>query len=300
MSAFSREIRSFVTVSQCGSIRSAAEQLNISAPALSRQIKILERSYGTALLVRSAGGIALTAEGEALRDEALRWMADDAAFSKRLRQDSNDGGLTLRLGIMEGLIETLIPPLVERLEQIYSTVELELAVGTTSEILKKAETADLDLIVAFNMPRLSRLIVVDSQEYHLGAVHAPGFGPAGSGPVSLSEAMQCPLCLPGQTVSMHTRLIAEILSEKVNPQVRVSSNSISVLLNYMRSGKGVGFLTWPDIARDAEAGRLIFRPLLNKRLTETLSIGISRANSLGDATGLVVNEIRAALKALGK
>ena len=89
MSAFSREIRSFLVVSQSASIRAAADRLNISAPALSRQIQILERSYGTPLLLRSAAGVALTAEGEALRDEAMGWMADDAAFSKRLRQQRN-------------------------------------------------------------------------------------------------------------------------------------------------------------------------------------------------------------------
>ena len=77
MSAFSREIRSFLVVSQSDSIRAAADRLNLSAPALSRQIQILERSYGTPLLVRSSSGVALTAAGESLRAEAMRWMEAD-------------------------------------------------------------------------------------------------------------------------------------------------------------------------------------------------------------------------------
>lgn len=189
MSAFSRELRSFLVVSQSDSIRAAADRLNLSAPALSRQIQLLERSYGTKLLVRSASGVALTHEGEALRDEAIRWLADDAAFSKRLRQQRNVTDLRLRLGVMEGLIATLIPPLTERLEALFGVVELELAVGTTQDIIDRAEALELDMIVAFNMPRLSRLAVVHTQEYHLGAVYAPGFGITGDGPLPLAQAL---------------------------------------------------------------------------------------------------------------
>jgi len=300
MSAFSRELRSFLVVSQSESIRAAADRLNISAPALSRQIQLLERSYGTPLLVRSAGGIALTNEGEALRDEAMRWTEADTKLTHKLRQKGSAEGFHLRMGVMEGLVPTLVQPLLERLEDIYGLVELELTVGTTRDIIDRAEALDLDVIVAFNMPRVSRLIIVQTEEYHLGVAHAPGFGPPGDGPISLAEALKWPLCLPNSSLSMHTRLLAEILSVRVNPRVKFSSNSIGALLNFLRQGKGVGFLTWVDVCSDVQAGRLKFRPLESRRLTETLSVTICRGNKLGDATGVVIGEIQTLLAGLGK
>jgi DNA-binding transcriptional LysR family regulator len=300
MSSFSREIRSFLVVSQSDSIRAAAERLNISAPALSRQLQMLERSYDTALLVRSANGVTLTPAGAALRDEALRWMASNAALSKRLHQANKPIGLRLRLGVMEGLIATLIPPLTKRLQALFGEVELDLAVGSTSDLIPQAEALELDMIVAFNMPRLSRLVIVESQEYHLGAVFAPSLPLQGDGPLPLAEALKHPLCLPSAALSMHTRLLAEILSERINPKVQISSNSITALLTFMRQGAGLGFLTWPDVCADVEAGRLCFRPLANRRLTETLSISICRGNNLGEATGLVAREISETLAALGR
>jgi DNA-binding transcriptional LysR family regulator len=299
MSAFSRELRSFLVVSQSSSIRAAAERLNISAPALSRQIQILERSYGTLLLVRSANGIALTAEGEALRKVALDWMTVDAKFSQGLRQEARAADLRLRIGIMDGMIDTLIPPLMKRLETRFGVVELDLAVGTTGEMVERAEALDLDIIVTFNMPRLSRLVLVHSREYHIGAVHAPGFGPPGSGPMTLAKALEYPLCLPSVALSMHTRLMAEVLAVRVNPRVRISTNSITALMSFLKDGKGIGFLTWPDVCTEVEGGRLVFRPLDSRRLTETLSVGICRGNALGDATGPVVADVQAVLEALG-
>lgn len=300
MSAFSREIRSFLVVSQSDSIRAAADKLNISAPALSRQIQILERSYGVSLLVRSAGGIALTAEGETLRNEVMRWMEAESITLQRLRQSTRASGLRLRMGVMEGLVPTLIPKLTERLKATYGDVELDLTVGTTRDIIDRAEALELDVIVAFNMPSLSRLVVVQSEEYHLGVTFAPGHGPDGEGPITLPEVLEYPLCLPSTALSMHTRLLAEILSVRINPQVSFSSNSISALLTFIRRGKGVGFLTWVDVCSEVIAGRLAFRPLANRRLMEALSITICRGNSLGDETGTVVNAIRDILKDLGR
>ncbi len=300
MSSFSREIRSFLVVSQSDSIRSAAERLNISAPALSRQLQLLERAYDTKLLVRSAGGVALTAEGAALRDEAMRWMAADAAFTKRLHQAGRKPSLHFRLGVMESLVPTLIPSLTTRLEAIFGEVELELAVGTTGELIDQAEALELDIIVAFNIPRLSRLEVVETQEHHIGAVFAPSLPLEGDGPLCLATALKYPLCLPSSALSMHTRLLAEILNERVNPRVRISSNSINAVLTFLRQGSGLGFLTWPDVCSDVEAGELRFRPLANRRLTETLSIAVCRGNNLGEATGTVISGISETLGVLGR
>ena len=304
MSALSKEIRSFLTVSQSVSIRAAADVLHMSPAALSRQLQMLERSYGAQLLVRRATGITLTAEGELLRTEATRWMNADVALSRRFRQDRAETDLHLRIGVMESLVSSVLPQVTERLEAEFGFVELDLLVGSTSELVAKAETLELDIIVAFNVPRLTNLIVVNQQDYFLGAVCAPKFplagnNSAGNSPSKLSEVLKHPICLPTQALSQHTLLLAEILSERANPRVQVSSNSIDALLLYLRLGKGIGFLTWPDVCKDVEAGRLIFRPLENKRLVETLSVCLCRGNQLGKYTGDVVNHLVSVLEELG-
>ncbi len=301
MAAFSKELRSFVVVSQSSSIRAAADALNLSAPALSRQLKMLENSYGTRLLVRSATGIALTSQGEALRNEAVRWLAEDATFLRKLQQAEQDTGLRLRLGVMGALVADFIPRLSARLETEFGEVELELAVGTTNEIVKRAEDLELDMIIAFNTPRIARLVVVHRREYHVGAVHAPGLPVSAEddGTLSMSEALQHPLCLLSADLSGHTQLLAEMLSVRVNPRVAISSNSVSALLDALKAGRGISFLTWPDAGHEVEAGRLIFRPLHKSRLTESLEISLCRGNTLGTATGKVVEQISEVLEEIG-
>ncbi len=59
-------------------------------------------------------------------------------------------------------------------------------------------------------------------------------------------------------------------------------------------------LTWPDVARDVVAGRLTFRPLAVRRLTETLSTAICRGNDLAAATLVVMKAIQSTLTDLGE
>ena len=103
MSAFSREFFTFVEVARERSIRRAAEKLNLSASALSRQMQILEQTFGARLFVRMPQGVQLTEQGQVLLAQAERWLDDESALRAALQQAGGGGAGTLRLGVMECL-----------------------------------------------------------------------------------------------------------------------------------------------------------------------------------------------------
>ena len=77
-----RHLRAFVAVAEELNFGRAAERLYLSQPALSRQIRALERLVGCDLLRRSTHQVALTLAGEALLDRARRLLRDvDEAVS---------------------------------------------------------------------------------------------------------------------------------------------------------------------------------------------------------------------------
>lgn len=96
MSAFSREFFTFIEVAREKSIRRAAEKLNLSASALSRQMQILEQGFGTPLFVRVPQGVRLTEPGEALLAQAQKWLDDETAL--RAAMQTRGGAPGLRLG----------------------------------------------------------------------------------------------------------------------------------------------------------------------------------------------------------
>jgi DNA-binding transcriptional LysR family regulator len=64
-----RHLRYFLTVVRAGTVSAAAQQLRISQPSLSQQIRRLEERVGTALFIRSSRGVALTDGGRAFLKE---------------------------------------------------------------------------------------------------------------------------------------------------------------------------------------------------------------------------------------
>ena len=70
-----RDLRALVAVSEEQSVTRAAERLFVAQPALSRQLRALERQVGVALLERLPRGVALTEAGRALVDPAREAVA---------------------------------------------------------------------------------------------------------------------------------------------------------------------------------------------------------------------------------
>lgn len=93
-----RHLRYFLAVAEEGNVTRAAERLHISQPPLSQQLKDLEHTLGVTLFVRSPQGMALTAAGEAFRDEA-RHIVQAAEHARQVAVRASLGQTgTLRVG----------------------------------------------------------------------------------------------------------------------------------------------------------------------------------------------------------
>jgi DNA-binding transcriptional LysR family regulator len=90
-------LRCFDAAARCGSFTRAAHELHVSQGAVSQQVKKLEDWLGHPLLVRTAAGLALTAEGECLFPITRESFGGLAHALHRLRAPrkadaANDGG----------------------------------------------------------------------------------------------------------------------------------------------------------------------------------------------------------------
>ena len=78
-----RHLRTFVAIVDAGGLRRAAGRLNLSQPAVSRQIHALEAEIGVLLFDRIGRRVRLTSEGEDLLGRSRRLLAEVGSFSER-------------------------------------------------------------------------------------------------------------------------------------------------------------------------------------------------------------------------
>ncbi len=267
MSAFSRELFSFVEVARERSIRRAADKLNISPSALSRQMQMLEREFGAKLFIRVPQGARLTEPGRILLRQAEKWLGDESAVRAAMRLSPPAATAPIRIGIMECLV-----PFVGGGAGAGVPSPLAVTVGDTARLVDLLGANALDGAIAFIVPRLPGLRIQAEGDHHLGFVSSPGMAPAGAPPFRLEACLDHPLCLPDTTLSVWPRLEAEIYRTRADPTVVLRSNSIALILDFVAAGRGASFLNWLDVAPRVARGEVRFAPLANRRLSDRLHL----------------------------
>lgn len=143
-----RQLRAFVEIARHGHVTRAAQHLLMAQPALSQQLRRLEREAGSELFVRNAKGVALTAAGEQLLPHARRILTehDDALAGLAGLRGLSTG--RLRLGATQWPGPVDLAALVATYHQAHPGIEIVLRESTESlPALVLADEIDLALAV---------------------------------------------------------------------------------------------------------------------------------------------------------
>ncbi|HKV43187.1 MAG TPA: LysR family transcriptional regulator [bacterium] len=254
-------LQTFHLVARLQSFSAAARQLGLSQPAVTQQIRRLERSLGLRLFDRVGRRIAVTDAGQTLDTYALRIVhLLDAA------RGAMDNLAGLRTGHLEvGASRTAgayyIAHLLDRFKQRYPGVRVSLSVGNSESIL--AELIDFRLHMGLvagpcGNPQLASLPLIRDR---LLVVLPPGHRLGHRSAVSVRDLRREPMILrePG---SATRRLIEHAFQSRgleVTPAMELESNE--AIKSAVADGIGVGILVRAAVAQDLETGRLVARPL---------------------------------------
>jgi DNA-binding transcriptional LysR family regulator len=99
-----RQLRYFVAIAEEQIIGRAAQRLQVTQPAVSRQLKLLERAIGAELVERHAKGVELTPAGHALLSATRQILAQIDAAALRAQRAARGIGGSVRLGIGRGTL----------------------------------------------------------------------------------------------------------------------------------------------------------------------------------------------------
>lgn len=134
-------------------ISAAARRLNVTQPALSRQIKGLEDELGWTLLERGARSVSLTREGEVVAREGKKIV--QGAEQGFLRMKHEIEGVELRIGFAPSLVKEILGTALDRFSQLYPQVRVSLRDLSSLEMETGVREGSLDLIVGAENQRAS-------------------------------------------------------------------------------------------------------------------------------------------------
>lgn len=139
-----RHLRSFIAVADELNFRRAADKLHIAQPALSAQIKELEKRLEVTLFERTTRSVKLTHAGRVLREEARSVVdvVDRAAHRTRKAEEGLVG--TLRLGVIAPAMNPSLAAILRDYRKRFPGVQLSIFDLTSPEQIERLRVGELD------------------------------------------------------------------------------------------------------------------------------------------------------------
>jgi len=292
MPAFSRFLRYFMAVGRHGSIRKAADELNVSASAIARQILNVEADIGTPLFERLPTGLRLTAAGEIMMAAGNRWqknMVDIRAQIEDLR------GLKrghVDMAIIDALSKGHIPAVVRTIQERYPGITVGVKVLQNDEVRKAVATGEVDFGILFDPQSYRDLTVRAFVEVVLGFVVPVGHPLGELSEARFSACIGSPLILPAEPLAVSQQIAVLLGTSAMEVERQASSDNIQMITSLVQEGVGIGILSSLDVIAEIEAGQLAFTRISDALLRPmTLALCTNSARTPSYAAGIVLSEI---------
>ena len=278
------QLLTFAYVADTGNISRAADMLHLSQPAVSGQLRLLQDWFGEPLYRRSGHGVALTAAGERLAEQArqLRQVYNQAHAAREAWRGLETG--TLRLGASTTPASYLLPSLVADFRRRFPSISLHLSDGNTRQIVERLPVLDLAFIegdVPAGLP--ADTAVHGWRQDEVVAIARADHPLANKGAARLRDLADSPLVMrePGSGVRQLVERAFDIAG--LAPSIGLELAGVEGVKQAVRAGLGIGFVSLMSMGH--EDGTLAVIRLLPRPLTRTLSILVPHAHASARAAG---------------
>ena len=266
------QLEIFYAVAQRLNFSAAAADLRLTQPAVSLQIKALEKSLGARLLDRSATKLSLTQAGEALyrcavsvlhaKDEALRAIGELTAATK--------GKLILGANITGGMY--LLPRIVRSFKESYPQTEVLFEIETTDRICERVLQNALDMGVVGGPTEDRRFGVESICLDPITMIVSPTHPLAKRRAISVRELNDHACILPAQGSRTRQLVERKLRGAGVNPQVVMQLFGTEAVKKAVEANLGVGFVSGYAVERECILGELKVVKLKGLKLTRSMEL----------------------------
>ncbi len=151
-----KQLRTLVAVVDSGGVSAAARLLHVSQPALSRQIRELERELDIPLFDRVGRGIVPTTAGQEVLERGRQLLIDAESLLERARALHDGQAGLLRVGAPAQFMESFFPEFLGTFHRAHPRVSVRLTQDVAPHLLARLGRGDLHIVVAIGEPADTR------------------------------------------------------------------------------------------------------------------------------------------------
>lgn len=241
------QMRAFNAVVRYGSISAAAQKLGVTKPAITQQIRALEKALGVRLFHRKGNALEISAPGRRFLEPAqIMGRVLDEIEALAARTAGNDEG-ELRIGACAPFV---LVPIIAEFAQRFPRIRTRTELGNSESLAARVQDHDLDIAIATLReppPEFHSLCLI-TQSVRL--VVPAGHPWARRRRISLAELADA-RCVMRERGSMTRRIIEDAAAAAgVTLDSSLEFGSREAVKEAVAAGLGVGFVLDREIGRD--------------------------------------------------
>lgn len=253
-----RHLRTLAEIAERGSFSAAAEALGISQPAVSQQMRALERDVGETLIDRSGRGVQLTDRGRVVLRYAQRMLALSDEFHRELADSEGELHGALVVVSSTGLGEHMLPLLLGGFRAEHPRVSVSLHIEATSTVIDRvlAREAELGVVGAV---RPHRALVYEPFLRDRLILAVPAGHRFAGRTVELAELVREPLILQQPGAGVRAVIEEELRRAGIRPRDLFVAMELGLQESAkaaVEAGFGVSFLSQLAVERELRLGTL--------------------------------------------
>ena len=273
----SRVLECFLRVAELGSINRAAVDLNLSQPALSRQIAGLEHEMQVQLFIRSQGGVRLTEAGKLLSDRVRPLLRQFAVIKTQVGERA--AGL-LAVGIPPSWHAVFTSEYLGALLGSYPNVSLKVFENVSHILRDQLLAGALDLAaVPFEQTPPNgyrQTLLLREPLVVVGNLSAP-FGATQEQPIQILDQQK--LVLPGRPNALRTQIENSLQRRGLKFSIGVETDTLRLCMELARQGAGLTVVPACAVYQHALGDELKWAPIKGLYLTWALFENEARSHS---------------------
>ncbi len=284
-------LHTFRLVVQLGSFSGAAEELFLSQPAVSLQVRQLEKELGVSLLERGISPARPTAAGQAVLKFADQVLAARDAL---LREIATSPGATLvTIGCSPAAVKIEMPRLMARLRNCAPHIQLRVMTIPPDERAARLQKGELDFMLTTDAYLSDRTVAEPFATVRLVVAAAPSHPLAGRGRVTAEEVAAYPFALLSYPWTAQRRFLEWASNQAVEIDVATELPTFDGLISLASRGEVLAVVGEGVMSRELQRGELTIIPTPGLPIDYTVYLA-HRAGPLSEACA-IVKEVALAL-----
>jgi DNA-binding transcriptional LysR family regulator len=255
-----RQLSTLLAVARLGSVSRAAEEIHLTQPAVSIQLKLLEASAGTPLVEREGRGIRLTGAGELMADYAARILDLWREAGDEMAACRGAVSRRLRIGVVT-TAEYLAPRMLVAFAREQPNVDVTLKVGNRDEIVRLLTMQEVDLVIMGRPPGAVKTVATPFARHTMAFVAAPSHPLMTRKRPTLRDIAHEDLLVRER--GSGTRTTLEQLFREADLHLRIGSelSSNEAIKQMCAAGLGLAFMSQHICRHEIESGELALLPV---------------------------------------